>query len=245
MKVGVIGTGWGLRLIESLGKLGVEPILVYGHQNRGKLLHLNFTEDVEEVFRVSDTVICAVPPTANLVMTTRAAYFDTALFVEKPMAVSVDDADAITKIVDKSGMIFAVGDCFCYLDGVSLIEDMLLTHAIGKIKREPSLNKINPYWNLAIHHVALFNMLEIDDYVIELILDKSFVTNGYNQIEFWDGNGQAISFPITGDYVTNELKGFLHCCESNIFSLTDELHGYSVIKQLTERYGTIDQCLGG
>lgn len=245
MKVGVIGTGWGLRLILSLAKLGVVPELVYGHKNRNVLQHLNFTEDVDDVFRKCDAVICAVPPTANLIMTTRAAYYDTALFVEKPMAVSVDDADAIVKAVDKSGMVFAVGDCFCYSDSIDQLGICQVTHAEGRIKRQPPIAKINPFWHLAVHHVALFTLLNADSYAIELVLDRSFESKGHNQIELWDTNGARIIFPITGDHIANELKHFIDCRESGETPLTDAEHGYAVIKQLTERYGTIDQCLGG
>lgn len=245
MKVGVIGTGWGLRLILSLAKLGIIPELVYGHRNRNVLQHLTFTEEVGDVFRECDAVIAAVPPAVNLEMTTRAAYCNTSLFVEKPMAVSIDEADAIVKTVDKSGTVFAVGHCFCYSDGIDELKDIWLTHAIGSMKRQPPERQINPYWHLAVHQIALFTLLKVDTYFIQLILDKSFDTGGHVHIEFWDSFGMRRPFPITGDYITNELKHFLDCCESGETSLTNAEHGYNVIKQLTERYGTIDQCLGG
>lgn len=245
MKVGVIGTGWGLRLIESLAKLDVKPIIVMGHKNRGKLQHLNFTEEVDEVFRICDSVITAVPPQFNLSMTSRASFYNTNLFVEKPMAISIDDADAIQKVVGKAGIVFMVGHCFCYASRIDKLKSIYLSHAIGSIKRQPPVKGINPFWHLAVHHIALFTLLEIETYFIEMVLDRSFKIGGHNSVRFWKSVGDRIDFPITGDYVTNELKHFLDCCASGETPLTNAEHGYKVIKQLTERYGNIDQCLGG
>ena len=81
MKVGVIGTGWGLRLIEELCVLDVVPHLIYGHKNRDKLERHNFTESVGKVFEQCDAVICAVPPHFNLEMVTKAALSNTNIFI--------------------------------------------------------------------------------------------------------------------------------------------------------------------
>lgn len=245
MKVGVIGTGWGARLIETLVKIDVEPALIYGHKNRERLKGYSFTENIDEVFEVCNTVVAAVPACVNSSLAVTAAKFNTNLFVEKPMAISVEDAEYIKQIIDESGITFMVGDCFCYLDNIDELRYTRITHAISRIKRQPSANLINPYWHLAVHHIALFAMLKIDVYAIELLLDEAFAANGYNQIEFWDVNGQRIVFSPAGDYVSNELKHFLYCCESGETPLTNAQHGLEVIKQLTERYGTIDQCLPG
>lgn len=244
MKVGVIGTGWGLRLIKTLVDMGIEPALVYGHKNREHLTYLNFTEDVDEVFDVCDAVVCAVPPHLNIEMVKKAGTASTGLFVEKPMASSLEEAGVIVEVINQSCITFMVGDCFCYSDNIDELRYMRITHAISRIKRQHPANQINPYWHLAVHHIALFTMLGIDIYAIELLLDKAFTTNGYNQMEFWGDNGQRITFSPTGDYVSNELKHFLYCCESREKPLTDAVHGCKVIKQLTERYGTIGQCLG-
>ncbi len=245
MKVGVIGTGWGLRLIESLVKMDVEPYLIYGHRNREHLTYLNFTEDVDEVFDECDAVITAVPPKLNFDMACKAGITNTHIFFEKPMAASLEEAIHIAEIVTNYEIIAMVGHGFCYSDNIHELDDIWITHAIGSIKRQPSTRRMNPYWNLAVHQIALFTLLKIETYFIQLILDKSFDTGGHIHTEFWSADGMRIPFPITGDYITNELKHFLDCCESGETPLTNAEHGLEVIKQLTERYGTIDQCLGG
>lgn len=243
MKVGVIGTGWGLRLIKTLDGLDAAPTLIYGHKNRGQLKQYTFTENIDEVFEVCDAVVVAVPPDLNIEMVRRAGKTNTNIFVEKPMASSLEEARIIVDIVNASGIVFMVGDCFCYLDNIDELRSIRTTHAISRIKRQSPVTKMNPYWNLAVHYIAVFNMLEIDDYAIELVLDKSFGAGVYSQMEFWNTSGEQIVFPVNGDYIAKELEHFLDCCRSGKTPLTNAEHGYEVIRQLSIRYGNIAGCL--
>lgn len=222
-------------LLSKLIELGAEISVVYGHRNR-ETLPLRFTDSVDEVFSGSDAVIICVPPEHNFALAMKALDRGLHVFIEKPMTVGVAEAEQIERKAGATGVVLMVGHQLCYADNLPEIQAISPAFAVGRLKRSPSSAKLNPYWNLGCHLVALFDVLRVTAYGVELIFDPRFGSKGY-EISFWR-EGQEFAFTPSGDLYGNELAAFLACIETGSRPLTDAVHGRRVVAALQTRYGS-------
>ncbi len=78
-----------------------------------------------------DAVYICVPPNAHSDQETLAAQAGVALFVEKPIALSLDKALEVQEAIRKAGIVNAVGYQFRYYDGTDLAKERLQGKTIG------------------------------------------------------------------------------------------------------------------
>ena len=221
-------------LLKKLIELGANISVVYGHRNRDTL-PVRFSDSVDEVLSASDAVIICVPPEHNFALAMQALDRGLHVFIEKPMAVSLAEAEQIERKVEATGVVFAVGHQLCYADNLADIREIRPKFAVGRLKRAASSARLNPYWNLGCHLVALFDVLNVEAYGVELIFDARFGSKGY-EISFWR-DGDEFPFTPSGDVYANELVAFLRCIKTGTMPLTDAAHGCRVVSALENRYG--------
>jgi predicted dehydrogenase len=112
MRFGLVGTGFWARTAHApaiAGTPGASLTAIWGRDaSAASSLAAEYgaraCADVGELFDAVDAVAFAVPPDVQAPLATRAAEAGRHLLLEKPIALSVDDADKLVAAVDTSGV---------------------------------------------------------------------------------------------------------------------------------------------
>ncbi|MCS7192246.1 MAG: Gfo/Idh/MocA family oxidoreductase [Armatimonadetes bacterium] len=80
-----------------------------------------------------DALYIALPPNAHSDQEILAAQSGIALFVEKPVTVTLDKALEVLEVIRKSGVINSVGYHFRYYDGTDLVKERLKDKTVGMV----------------------------------------------------------------------------------------------------------------
>lgn len=176
MNIGVIGAGrWGRNIIRACAELGVldgicdaneAAIAEMGAQYPHAALELDVTSLLE---RPIDAVVIAAPPAVHAELALEALAAGKHVFVEKPLAMSVDDAAMVVRAARARGLTLFVGHVLLYHPAVQRMLGLMREGAIGSIRHVRSRRlswgtlraNENVWWSFAPHDVAL--MLEIFD----------------------------------------------------------------------------------
>lgn len=112
MRVGVVGAGrWGPNIIRNLNKLDVQ-VLVCDSDPARLVDYPNTTTDYQELLNMVDAVCVATPARTHRELAEQALRGGKHVFVEKPLACSVEDAEAIVRA--QTDKVFMVGHTFLY-----------------------------------------------------------------------------------------------------------------------------------
>ncbi|MET9318298.1 Gfo/Idh/MocA family oxidoreductase [Kribbella sp. NPDC003505] len=146
--------GDGIRLaIVGLGAMGSEMLKVaVGHPEfdvvvaadisqaavdaaRTRHPELSFSREAEQVVTSTDVdaVYIATPPDTHAALVIRALRAGTAVFCEKPFAISLEDSERMLAASSGTGMVTAVNFALSDRNAVLLIEDALTAGAVGTV----------------------------------------------------------------------------------------------------------------
>lgn len=113
-----------------------------------------------------DAVLIATPPSTHAKIATAFIEQRIPVFVEKPMVVSVLEAEALQAIVKKSGHVFMVGYQYLFNDRVRYVKIEIEKGAFGNIlsvKSEhflsPSRPDVDIFWDTGPHPLSVFQYL--------------------------------------------------------------------------------------
>ncbi|HET9029773.1 MAG TPA: Gfo/Idh/MocA family oxidoreductase [Candidatus Aquilonibacter sp.] len=174
MKVGVIGAGyWGVNLIRVCAELGVlESVCDANEAALAKIAEqypqtgLEF-EINSLLERDIDAVVIAAPAPLHAELALEAIAAGKHVFVEKPLAMSTDDAATVVRAARAGGRTLFVGHVLLYHPAVQRMLAMIQEGVIGEVRhvrsRRLSWGKLraqeNVWWSFAPHDIAL--VLEI------------------------------------------------------------------------------------
>ena len=168
-RLGVAGAGyWGTNLIQTAADMGVlgavydpEPERLIAM--RWKHPDIPALREYAQLLDAVDAVVIAAPASlhADLALTAIAARKH--VFVEKPLALSVADAERIADAADRMGVRSFVGHILLYHPAVRALRDDLSRGTIGEIRhvrsRRLNLGKVrdheNVWWSFAPHDISL------------------------------------------------------------------------------------------
>jgi predicted dehydrogenase len=170
MKVGLVGAGgWGknlARVLKELGALG-------GIAEIRPELHTELSVLYPEVPLYSDhrallekdlpAVVIATPAATHFPLAKEALLCEKHVFVEKPLALSVVEAEELVALARKQKRILMVGHLLLYQPAICWIKDFLDSKALGKIwsfhQERLNLGRArsveNALWSLGVHDVAV------------------------------------------------------------------------------------------
>lgn len=173
LRVAVIGAGyWGPNLIRNLHDTpGAAPVAVADlSDERLDAVHKRFpavriTKDHRELFAdpAVDAVCIATPVGTHRRLAEEALAAGKHVFVEKPLAGSVDDAEAIVRAAERAGRTLMVGHTFVYNPAVVAVREALERGDLGKVHYVDSQRvnlglhqfDINVLWDLGPHDVSI------------------------------------------------------------------------------------------
>lgn len=241
MKIGIIGTGHGKIFIDKCKLLNLDIVAVYGHQNRNLYPECNFVETKEEVIDRSDVIISAVPPQVNVELCRLALPANKPIFLEKPVCLEMSDLMEIKNLITLYDGLVMIGHCFCYSDTFMSLKGQEWDFAVVRNMRPFPPPTMNPFWNIGIHYLALFDFLNLKDWGIELIFDDSY-TRGNHNIKFYRDD-EVLEWQVAGDIYLNEIKHFIYCYQNHLQPITDINHAERVMNVLASRYGKYNEAI--
>ena len=192
MKAALVGLGyWGPNLLRVLNKLGVLAAAFDIDYNKVK----RFTDDptYRDVYfdnewrrclgrKDIDSVFISTPPETHYEIAMASLMAQKNVFIEKPMTLDVDEAEAIFQRAKDMRKILMVGHIFLYVPEVLKVKEIIDSGELGDVVyiHASRLNlgkfqKSNVVADLAPHDISIFNYL-IGDKI------KRVHTNGYGFI---------------------------------------------------------------
>ena len=173
LKVGVIGCGyWGPNLIRNFTQLRETDVIRIAdleteHLDRMKGLYpwLETTRDYTDIVTdpAIDIVAVATPVKSHYPLASEALEAGKHVFVEKPLAASVKEAQHLVALAGKHHRKLMVGHTFLYTSAVQKMKDMVDAGELGDIyyisSRRLNLGlfqqDINVIWDLAPHDISI------------------------------------------------------------------------------------------
>lgn len=167
--IAVVGCGyWGKNIVRSAAEAGIlcavsdaDAGVAKGFAEKHGVKALSFDEVLADDAIAG--VMLAVPAHLHAAMTLRALESGKHVFVEKPIALSMDDAQAMIAAAEKAGRILMVGHLLQYHPAFLAIRKMVVTGALGRLSHIHSsrlnFGKIrteeNVFWSFAPHDVSM------------------------------------------------------------------------------------------
>src|SRR5437867_13201510 len=144
LRVGVIGAGyWGPNLVRNLSEApGAAPVAVADLSPerldaiRKRFPAIRTTTEHREVLGDSrvDAVCIATPVGTHRALAEEAFAAGKHVFIEKPLAPTVADAEAIIRASEKAGRTLMVGHTFVYNPAVVAVKKILESDGIGRVQ---------------------------------------------------------------------------------------------------------------
>jgi UDP-2-acetamido-3-amino-2,3-dideoxy-glucuronate N-acetyltransferase len=176
IKIGVIGAGrWGRNILRVCSQLGVLDSIC--DANEAALAaagieypHANLEFEIGSLLaREIDAVAIAAPPMVHAELALAALEAQKHVFVEKPLAMTVDDAAMVVRAARARRATLFVGHVLLYHPAVQRLLELIREGAIGEVRHVRSRRlswgtlraNENVWWSFAPHDVAL--VLEIFD----------------------------------------------------------------------------------
>ena len=206
--IALVGFGyWGKNILRNLSELGVLHTACDSNHNlvseKKKIFpDIKFTLSFDEVLKNKDIKAVAISTPAathfNLVKQSLLAGKD--VFVEKPLALAVQEGQELVRIAEKENRILMVGHILQYHPAVIKLKELISSGKIGRIQyiysNRLNIGKLrteeNILWSFAPHDISVILMLLEEEPVKVLAFGQDSINKGVydttmTSLEF--GNG--------------------------------------------------------
>jgi predicted dehydrogenase len=175
--VAVVGCGyWGPNLIRNFTTCRATEVVAVCDRDPGRLrvgLELSprarGVADVGEILAddAIEAVAIATPPRTHGPLARAALRSGKHVLIEKPMAVSLAEAEELVDLAERSGLTLMVDHTFLYSPAVRKVKQLIDSGELGQIYYVDSVrinlglfqNDVNVLWDLAIHDLAIVDYL--------------------------------------------------------------------------------------
>ena len=202
VKVGVIGCGyWGPNLIRNFSNLKTCRVIACTDLLEERLNHMkqlypglrtttNFREVVNDP--EIDAVAIATPVSSHYGIACEALDAGKHVFVEKPLAQSLDEGWKLLELAQKKDRTLMVGHTFVFTAAVNKIKDVILSGELGDIYYISSSrvnlgifqDDINVVWDLAPHDISIMNYILNSRPVSIAAMGQSYIRPGIEDVAF-------------------------------------------------------------
>lgn len=174
MRFGVIGVGYfGRHYVRLLQEMEGGELIGVAARSVGEIPELPKTikkyESSDRLICDSaiDCIIIATPPSTHAKLAIAALTQGKHVLIEKPMGVSLQEAQAIAETADASGRTCMIGHQYCYNDYIRQLKKEIEQKTIGDIKyifaehlySGPVRLDIGCLWETATHELAIIDYL--------------------------------------------------------------------------------------
>jgi predicted dehydrogenase len=173
VKVGVLGLGyWGPNLARNFDRLPDTELTWLCDESEAarervapQFPQARATSDFDDLLNddALDAVVIAAPVPLHADLAIRALEAGKHCFVEKPLALTVADAERVVEAAERSGKILMVGHLLQYHPGVAKLKEVAVSGELGQIRyiygNRLNLGKVrkdeNALWSLGAHDVSV------------------------------------------------------------------------------------------
>ena len=170
-QIALVGCGyWGKNLCRNFHALGALAAVVDATENgqttaRSIASYTQITDSLEDVL-MDDQILgvaLATPAETHAELAIQAMKAGKDIFVEKPMALTLGDAEKMKKVAEETGRILMVGHLLEYHPAVLKLRELITSGELGKINyiysNRLNFGKVrteeNALWSFAPHDVAV------------------------------------------------------------------------------------------
>jgi len=203
INIAQIGVGyWGPNLLRNLvvnERCNIKTVVDLSEERR------RYVKGLYPAVQVTDdpsTVLCDRDITAVVVATPVATHFNLAMkalqagkhvLVEKPLAGSVDEVEALGKTAEKKNLVVMVGHTFLYNEAVRYVKRMIDNGDIGDVRyiysQRLNLGRIrsdvDALWNFAPHDISIIQYWLGDPSPVSVQRSgKDFIQKGIDDVVF-------------------------------------------------------------
>lgn len=168
-KIAVIGCGyWGKNLVRNMAELGALAAVCDAHAPNAEAQAKLYNVPVQSVDTVLTDpaiqgVVIAAPAAQHAMIAEKAMLAGKHVFVEKPLALTVAEAEALQKVAQKTGRVLMVGHLLQYHPHYLQLKQMAADGLLGKLlyvySNRLNLGKIrteeNVLWSFAPHDISM------------------------------------------------------------------------------------------
>ena len=208
IKVVVTGSGyWGKNLVRNFHALGAlagicdkDPRLLQSLQEmyEGVVTVQQFDDLLDGSGPSADAIAIATPAESHYELTKKALLAGKHVFVEKPLALTVDEGKELIELAEEKQLILMVGHILHYHRAVIKLKELIEKGELGKIRylysNRLNIGKIraeeNILWSFAPHDISVILML------LEEMPETVYATGGsYLQHQIPDTTLTTLDFP--------------------------------------------------
>jgi predicted dehydrogenase len=202
LRVGLIGYGyWGPNLARVLTRLWSEDVDLVAIADRDPTQRMRAAESFRMVDVVSDgmdlirdesidAVVIATPVGSHYHLAAPALEAGKHVFVEKPLAATIGEAQELVAIARRRDRVLMVGHVFEYTEAVNYIREVIDSGGLGEILYIRSLRvnlgiyqtDINVLWDLAPHDLSIITYLLNGEPASVSAVGQAHVTEGVHDI---------------------------------------------------------------
>lgn len=184
LKVAVVGTGyWGRNLVRNHAELGslaavcdssAETLEVFRARYEGVTCTTDYREILDD--GKIDGVVVATPAATHFSLAREALLSGKDVFVEKPLALNVNEAEELRSVAERNGRILMVGHLLQYHSAFIRLKELIRAGELGRIhyiySNRLSFGKIRReediMWSFAPHDISMILTLarEEPEYVM-------------------------------------------------------------------------------
>lgn len=201
-KVGVIGCGyWGPNLIRNFTNLKTCKVIACSDLAEDRLNHmkqlyptLNTTTNFREIVSDPgiDAVVIATPVSSHYPIAREALEAGKHVFIEKPLAQSVDEGKKLLALARQKQRVIMVGHTFVFTAAVNKIKDLIWKGDIGEVYYISTSrvnlgifqDDINVVWDLAPHDISILNYILNARPVSVSAIGQSYIRPGIEDVAF-------------------------------------------------------------
>lgn len=169
LRVALVGCGrWGRNIARVLARLGVLEVIVDPAADAlasyAQELGTRVVSDLDEAFSDGiDAVAIAAPAVDHAMLARRALEAGKPVFVEKPLALELDDAETLAVLARDRGLTLMVGHLLQYHPAFVRLKEMVAAGEIGELRHITS-HRLNPgairteenaLWSMAPHDFSM------------------------------------------------------------------------------------------
>ncbi|MDD4856909.1 MAG: Gfo/Idh/MocA family oxidoreductase [Candidatus Krumholzibacteria bacterium] len=202
LRVGVIGCGyWGPNLIRNFANLKTSKVMTCADLSEERLKHmkqlyptLNTTTNFREIIgdQEIDAVVIATPVSSHYPIAREALEAGKHVFIEKPLAQSVDEGRKLLALAREKERVIMVGHTFVFTAAVNKIKDLIWKGEIGEVyfisTSRVNLgifqDDINVVWDLAPHDISIMNYILNARPTSVSAIGQSYIRPGIEDVAF-------------------------------------------------------------
>lgn len=177
IRVALIGYGyWGPNYGRVLSELSGCTLVAICELNPNRLQQallrhsrVEGYSNVKELLRRNDpdAVIISTPASTHFELTRTALESGRHVLVEKPMALTIERAEKLCELAERTGLTLMVGYTFLYNTGIHKMKECMKSRDFGRVyylhatrtNLGPIREDVNAVWDLAPHDISIFNYL--------------------------------------------------------------------------------------